>query len=161
MEKGSKNVDKRTEINDALKQAMKARDEIATGTLRLILAGLKERDINVREDGDRSKGISDADILSMMQTMIKQRQESAETFAKAGRPELAERENAEIEVIRRFMPQQMDDAAMRKTVEALITETGAAGMKDMGKVMAELKTRYAGQMDMARAGGVVKERLAG
>ncbi len=152
-------MDKRTEINNALKEGMKARDELTVGTLRLVLAALKDRDINARGTGNTG-GIGETEILSMMQGMIKQRQESADIFAKNGRPELAEKENGEIAVIRRFLPQQMDEAQMKKTVEGLISELNVSSVKDMGKVMGALKSRYAGQMDMAQASSLIKERLA-
>ncbi len=129
-------------------------------TIRLIVAALKDRDIEARGKGN-ADGISEAEILSLLQSMVKQRQESATTYSAAGRDDLAEREEAEIDVIRRFMPQQMSEEDVQKTVDTLIDELGVADIKDMGRVMAELKTRYAGQVDMARASGVVKERLAG
>lgn len=152
-------MDKRTEFNNALKAAMKARDEVATGTLRLILAALKDRDIAARGQGTDG-GIGEKDILSLLQSMIKQRQESLETYRKAGREDLAGREEAEIVIIRKFLPQQMDDAAIGATVDALIKELGVTSVRDMGKVMAELKARYTGQLDMAKASGAIKERLA-
>lgn len=152
-------MDKRAEFNDALKQALKSKEEVATATIRLIVAALKDRDIEARGKG-QAEGISDADILSMLQSMIKQRQESSKTYRDADRPELAEREEAEIEVIKRFLPAQMGESEVKETVDNLISELGVSDIKEMGKVMAELKTRYAGQLDMARASGVVKERLA-
>lgn len=152
-------MDKRAEFNNALKEALKGKDEIATATIRLIVAALKDRDIEARGKGN-TEGISDDDILSMLQSMIKQRQESSKTYRDADRPELADREEAEIEIIKRFLPQQMGEDEVKETVETLITELGVSDIREMGKVMAELKTRYAGQLDMARASGVVKERLA-
>ncbi|MBI4031865.1 MAG: GatB/YqeY domain-containing protein [Proteobacteria bacterium] len=152
-------MDKRTEFTTALKEAVKARDEIATGTVRLIIAALKERDINARGSG-RAEGINDSEIMSMLQGMIKQRQESAETYAKANRPELADRENKEIEVIKRFLPKQMNDDEVKKVIDGLINDMNIRDVREMGKLMAELKTRYAGQMDMGKASGMVKERLA-
>ncbi len=153
-------MSKRAEINDSLKEAMKAKDEVTVATLRLVNAKIKDQDINARTSGNRD-GIDDAGILSVLQGMIKQRQESADIYARNGRPELAERENAEIAVIQRYLPKQLNDEEMKQAVDALVTELGAKDVKDMGKVMGALKTRYAGQMDMAKAGGAVKARLAG
>lgn len=152
-------MDKRTEFNTALKEALKSKDQVAMGTIRLIIAALKDRDIEARGKGN-AEGISDAEILSLLQSMIKQRQESSETYRKAGREELAAREEAEIEVIKRFLPQQMSEDEVRQTVDGLIVELGVSDIKEMGKVMNALKSRYAGRLDMARASGVVKERLA-
>lgn len=153
-------MDKRTELNAALKEAMKARDEIGIATIRLILAAMKDRDIDARGHG-RTDGINDTEILSMMQSMIKQRQESSATYKSASRTDLSDREDAEIKVIRRFLPQQMDEASIQKTVEGLLAELNVTDVRDMGKVMAELKARYAGQFDMAKASGLVKQKLAG
>lgn len=153
-------MDKRTEFSTALVAAMKAKDELTTATLRLIVAKMREKDIEARPSGNAT-GIGEAEILSMLQGMIKQRQESADTYAKANRKDLADRELAEIGVIRRFMPQQMNDDDVRKTVEDLIAELGVKDIKEMGKVMGALKTRYAGQLDMGKASGLIKERLAG
>ncbi len=150
----------RDELNDALKGALKSKDKIALGTIRLIMAAIKDRDIDARSTG-KGDQISEAEILSLMQSMIKQRQESSKTYKDAGRPELAEREDEEILVIRRFLPKQMDENEMRATVDGLIKELHVTDMREMGKIMAELKTRYAGQLDMSRASGLVKERLAG
>jgi uncharacterized protein YqeY len=152
-------MDKRTEFNNALKEAMKAKDEVGTSTLRLILAALKDRDIAARGTGNAS-GIGDAEIMSMLQGMVKQRQESSETYREANRPELADREDQEIEVIKRFLPQQLSEAEVRKVVDGLITDLHITDIREMGKVMAELKSRYAGQMDMSKASGLIKERLA-
>ena len=153
-------MDKRTELNAALKEAMKARDEIAVATIRLILAAMKDRDIDARGHG-RTEGINNTEILSMMQSMIKQRQESSATYKAANRTDLSDREDAEIKVIQRFLPQQMDEAGIQKTVEGLLAELNVTDVRDMGKVMTELKTRYAGQLDMAKASGMVKQKLAG
>ena len=152
-------MDKRTEFNNILKEAMKARDEITTATMRLIIAALKDRDINARGTG-KAEGITDAEIMSMLQGMIKQRQESADTYAKANRPELAERENKEIEVIKRFLPKQLSDDEVRKAIDGLIEDMNIRDMREMGKLMAELKSRFSGQMDMSKASGLIKERLA-
>lgn len=149
---------KREEFKKALIEAQKAKDEITTTTLRMVLAAVKDKDINARPGGN-SEGISDSEILSLLQGMIKQRQESLETYKNAGRMDLADREAAEIKIIERFMPAAMSDAEAAAAIDKLIIETGAQGMKDMGKVMATLKTQYAGQMDMAKAGAMVKARL--
>lgn len=153
-------MDKRTELTTAMKEAMKARDDIGLATIRLILAAMKDRDIDARGNG-RPDGITDTEILSMMQSMIKQRQESSATYKSANRTDLSDREDAEIKVIERFLPQQMDEAGIKKTVESLLVELNISDVRDMGKVMAELKTRYAGQLDMAKASGMVKQKLAG
>ena len=152
-------MEKREEFNTSLKEALKAKDLVATSTIRLILAALKDRDIASRGQG-KADGISEAEILSMLQSMIKQRKESAKIYSDAGRDDLAEREMSEIEIIERFLPAQMDDAQVAKIIEKLIAETGATGIKDMGKVMGVLKTQYAGQIDMGKAGGIVKEKLS-
>jgi len=153
-------VDKRTEFNNALKEAVKGKDQIATSTLRLIIAALKDRDIEARGRG-HAEGIGEGEILSMLQSMIKQRQESSKTYRDAGRADLADREDAEIVVINRYLPKQMSEDEVKKTVDGLISELGVKDIKEMGKVMAVLKSKYAGQLDMARASNVIKERLAG
>lgn len=150
----------REELNIKLKQALKEKDQVTMSTLRLIIAAMKDKDIAARDKGNYD-GIPDNEILSMLQSMIKQRQESSKTYRDAERPELAEREEAEMKVIEQFLPKQMGEEEVSKTIETLISETGASSIKDMGKIMAELKTRYAGQVDMAKAGGVVKQKLAG
>ena len=151
-------MDKRTELNTAMKEAMKAKDEITLATVRLINAGIKDRDINARPSGNTT-GITESEILSLMQSMIKQRQESAETYKGANRIDLYDREVGEIAVIQRFMPQQMSDADVETAINGLITELDVKDIKDMGKVMAELKTRYAGQLDMTKASGAIRKRL--
>lgn len=152
-------MDKRTELNTALKEAVKSKDTVATSTIRLISAALKDRDIAVRGEG-RAEGIGESEILSMLQSMIKQRQESSVTYRKAGRDDLADREDEEIKVIRKFLPQQLDEKEVRDVVDGLIAELNVTDIREMGKVMAELKSRYAGQVDMSKASGLVKERLA-
>ena len=153
-------MSKREEFTTALKESLKSKDQVAMSTIRLITAAMKDRDIAARGKGNMD-GIEDAEILSLMQSMIKQRQESSKMYTENGRPELAERELAEIKVIEQFLPAQMSEDEVGKVIEELITETGAADIKDMGKVMNELKTRYAGQIDMAKAGGAVKAKLVG
>ena len=151
-------MSKREDFNSALKEALKNKDQVAMSTIRLIMAALKDRDITARGNGN-AEGVSDAEILSMMQSMVKQRQESAKTYADNGRPELAERENAEIKFIQKFLPQQMSEEEAGNAIAEIISEVGAESIKDMGKVMGVLKTKYAGQLDMAKAGGMVKAKL--
>ncbi|MBL8703886.1 MAG: GatB/YqeY domain-containing protein [Rhodospirillales bacterium] len=148
----------RQTITDSLKNAMKARDERTTSAFRMILAGLKERDIEARAKGNKD-GIGDAEIMAMLQNMIKQRRDSVEMYVKGGRTDLADKENAEIAILQGLLPQQMDDAALAKVVKELVAELGATSVKDMGKVMAALKERHAGSIDMAKAGAVVKQSL--
>ena len=129
-------------------------------TIRLITAAIKDRDIAARAEGN-AEGISDAEILSLMQSMVKQRHESSQTYADASRDDLAEREMDEIAVIKQFLPEQLSDEEVDKVIVNIINKVGASNIKDMGKVMAELKANYAGQVDMAKAGGLVKQKLAG
>lgn len=149
----------RTELNDALKDAMKAKDQCAVSTLRLILAALKDRDIAARGKGE-DDGIRDDQILEMLQKMVRQRRESIELYQKGERQDLADKERAEIAVIERFLPKQLGDAEMRSAVQTVIDELDAETIKDMGRVMATLKERYAGRMDFAKASALVKEQLA-
>jgi uncharacterized protein YqeY len=148
----------REELTQALKEAMKARDQRAVSTVRMILAGLKDRDIEARGKGN-AQGIAEGEIAEMLQKMIRQREESREIYAKAGRAELAQQEGEEIAVINRYLPKQIEEAEMGGIVEAAIAETGAAGVKDMGKVMALLKERYSGRIALAKAGALVKQKL--
>lgn len=150
----------RTRLNEALKEAMRAKNQRAIATLRLILAALKDRDIAARGRGV-TDGIDDTEVLSMLQTMVKQRRESIQMYEQGGRLELAQQEQEEITVIEGFMPKQLDETETRAAIAALVEEMGATGIKDMGRVMAELRTRYAGQMDFAKASGYVRERLVG
>jgi uncharacterized protein len=150
----------RDQLNEALKEAMRARDMGAVGTIRLILAKLKEVDIASRTEANR-EGVADDKILSMMQGMIKQRNESITLYEKGNRADLADKEKAEIVVIQRFLPKQMDEAAVEAAVKDAVTTAGATSIKDMGGVMAALKAKYAGQMDFAKASAVVKKVLAG
>ncbi len=149
----------RSRLNDALKDAMKAKDSLAVSTLRLILAALKDRDIAGRSKGN-SDGISEDEILEMLQKMVRQRRDSIEMYTKAGREELAEREANEIVVIERFLPQALGEDEMRAAIDTVVAELDASSIKDMGRVMAELKQRYAGQMDFGKASATVKELLA-
>jgi uncharacterized protein YqeY len=149
----------RERFNEQLKVAMRARDQKRVSTLRMVLAALKDRDIAARTETSR-EGVSDDDVLTLLAKMIKQREESAAAFESGGRPELAANERAEIGIIREFMPQQMSAEESRAAAQGVITEQGAGSMKDMGKVMAALKERYAGQMDFAKASATVKELLS-
>jgi len=148
----------RENFTELMKAAMKAGDKRRTGTLRMITAALKDRDIEARGQG--KEPLSDDDILGLLQKMVKQRQESLTIYEQAGRTELATQEREEIEIIMGFMPKQMDEAEMTAAIKTIIAETGAASVKDMGKVMAVMKERYAGQMDFAKASGAVKGLLS-
>lgn len=149
----------REQFNEALKVAMKARELRRVSTLRLVLAALKEKDIAGRTEESRA-GIADEEILTLLAKMVRQREESAEVYQKGGRPELAAAEREEIAIIREFMPKQMSEEEAKAAARTVIAETGAASVKDMGKVMAALKERYAGQMDFAKAGALVKALLS-
>ena len=148
----------RTDLNEALKTAMKTRDQRAVSTVRLILAALKDRDIAARPKGI-TEGISEEEIVEMLHKMVRQRRESIELYEKGGRLELAQQEQEEIGVIERFLPKQMTEAEMAEAVAAAIGETGASSIKDMGKIMGLLKQRFAGRMDFAKAGQLVKQKL--
>ncbi len=150
----------REKINAAMKEALKNKDMERLSTVRLIIAAMKDKDINSRTDGPND-GIDESTLLSMLQSMIKQRTESSKIFRDNARPELADKEDAEIMVIESFLPKQLSDDDVAKVVGDIIATTGAAGIKDMGKVMAELKANYAGQLDMGKAGAVTKAKLAG
>jgi uncharacterized protein YqeY len=149
----------RDKLNEALKEAMRSRDMTSVGAIRLILAKLKEVDIANRSEANR-EGVADERILSMLQGMIKQRHESVALYEKGNRPDLADKEKAEIAVIERFLPRQMDEAAVQAAVTEAIAASGAQSVKDMGKVMALLKGKYAGQMDFAKASATVKSALS-
>jgi uncharacterized protein len=149
----------RDQLSNAVKEAMKARDQKRLSCLRLVQANLKDRDIANRTEESR-EGISDDEILSLFAKLIKSREDSVALYEQGGRPELAEAERAEIAVIREFMPKQMDEAETAKAIAVVIAETGAASMKDMGKVMAALKERHAGTMDFAKASAAVKAELS-
>lgn len=150
----------REELNDALKTAMKARDERTTQTLRMVLAGLKDKDIAARSKGVTT-GIPDDEARTVMQNMVRQRRDSIAMYEKGGRADLVQKENEEIAIIERFLPKQMSPAEVEAAVKAAIAETAAASMKDMGKVMAVLKQKYAGQMDMSQVGPLVKAQFGG
>jgi len=150
----------RTKINNAMKTAMKAKDTLSLSTLRLVSAAIKDRDIAARAS-DNPDGISDVDILSLLAKMVKQRQDSAKIYEENGRPELAERERGEIEIIRRFMPKELSDEELHQAVKQAVNDIDASCLKDMGKVMGKLKSQYAGRMDMGKAGAAVRALLMG
>ena len=148
----------RDQINDALKDAMKSKDQRRVSTLRLVNAALKNADIEARGQG--KEALADDAILGVLQKMIKQRQESILLYEKGGRAELAQQEREEAEIISAYLPKQMSEAETEAAIAAAIQETGAAGMKDMGKVIGALRAKYAGQMDMGKASAIVKDLLA-
>ncbi len=149
----------RAQLNDAMKAAAKEGDKRALSTVRLILAALKDRDIAARPKG-KPDGIGDDEILELLQKMVKQRNESIELYRKGQRADLVQQEEEEIAVINRFLPQAMDEDATKAAVGELMEELNATSIKDMGRVMAALKERFAGRMDFAKASGIVKSRLA-
>ena len=148
----------RDQISDTLKASMKSKDGVATSTCRLILAALKDRDIADRSKGNQ-EGIGEDAILGLLQSMIKQRREAIQLYRDGGRAELAEKEQAEIDIIERFLPEQLSDADTAGAVQGVIDELGAGSIKEMGRVMGALKEKYAGRMDFAKASGIVKEKL--
>jgi len=147
----------RDDINAHVKEAMKAKEEKRLSTLRMVNSAIKNADIEARGNG--KEPLSDDDILALLQKMIKQRQESVALYEKGGREELAAQERAEIAVITAYLPKQMSDDEVLAAIKAAIAETGAAGMKDMGKVIAELKAKFTGKMDFGKASGLVKAAL--
>lgn len=149
----------RERLTEEMKTAMRAKDQQRLDAIRLILAKLKEQDIASRTEANRD-GIDEPQILSMLQTMIKSRRESVELYTKGGREELAAKEQGEIDVIQSFLPQQLGEAETREAIKAAIAETGAASVKDMGKVVGLLKSKYAGQIDFGSVSPLVKEMLA-
>lgn len=153
-------MDLRNRVSQALKQAMKDKDSARLGTLRLINAAIKDQDIALRGQGNED-GVVDADILSILAKMTKQRQESARAYEEGGRIDLAEQEREEIAIIEDFLPRQLDEAEIENAIETAIAQSGAESLRDMGKVMAHLKSAYAGQMDFGAVGPRVKDRLSG
>ncbi len=149
----------RSQLNDALKVSLKQKDSTGTSTLRLILAALKDRDIAARSRG-QMEGIEEPEILEMLQKMIKQREDSIDAYDKGGRPDLVEKERAEIEVIRRFMPKALSEEETQQAIDGVIAELDAGSIKDMGRVMGVLKERYPGRMDFSLASRTVKQKLA-
>ncbi len=148
----------RERISAAMKEAMKAKDSGRLSTLRLVNAAIKDRDIAARSD-EASEGVSDAEILAILSKMIKQREDSATAYEEAGRLELAEQERAEIAVIEDFLPRQLDAVETEAAIKAAMKKVGANSIRDMGKVMAELKATHPGQMDFGKVGADVKTRL--
>ncbi|VAW20953.1 Transamidase GatB domain protein [hydrothermal vent metagenome] len=147
----------RDKFDTSLKDAMRARDKRRVATLRLIMAAIKDRDIDARGAGREE--ISDADILALLQKMVKQREESAKIYAEAGRDELAEQEREEIAIIEEFLPQPLSEQEVGAAIEAAIGATGAESLRDMGKVVAELKAKYPGRIDFGQAAKLVKQKL--
>lgn len=148
----------RTKITDGIKNAMREKDTVRLSTLRLINAAVKDQDIAVRVKGN-ADGVPDADVLSIMAKMVKQRQESARVYEEGGRLELAEQEQAEIAVIEEYLPRQLSSEEVASAVDAAIADAGADSIRDMGRVMGTLKGKYAGRMDFGKVGPLVKERL--
>ena len=148
----------REQLKTALKDAMLGKDARAVATIRLITAALKDRDIAARDKGN-TDGINDDEVLSMLATMVKQRQESIRLYEEGGRCELATQEQEEIDIIRRFMPSQLEGNELETTIDATIREIGANNLKDMGRIMATLKQRYPGRMDFSKASGIVRQQL--
>ncbi len=150
----------RERLQKEMTAAAKSKDKRALSTIRLILAALKDRDIAARTKDGSADGIDEAEILSMMQTMIKQRRESIKLYEQGGRLDLVEQEQEEIEIIEKFLPQQMSDDEIEQAVADVLEEQGAESLKDMGATMAALRDKYAGQMDFGKASAVVKEKLS-
>jgi hypothetical protein len=154
-------MDLRDDINASLKEAMKAGDRLRVSALRMMNAAIKDKDILSRTTGHESALTPDSGVIELFAKMVKQRQESVAAYEQGGRQDLADREKAEIAVIQSFMPKQMGDDEIKSAIATAIAATGAASIKDMGKVIAELKGKYAGQMDFSKAGPMVKAALAG
>ena len=150
----------RDDISNALKSSMKEKDPVAVSTLRLIQAAIKDRDIAARSKGV-DDGISDDQILQVLQTMVRQRHESIEMYKRGNRDELAEREAQEIKVIQGFMPRQLNELETEAAIDEVVAATGAESIKDMGRAMGALRERYTGQIDFGKAGAALKARLAG
>lgn len=148
----------RDQIRDATKDAMREKDGVRLSTLRLMSAAIKDRDIAARA-ADRCEGIDDPEILSILTKMVKQREDAAKTYDDNGRPELAEREREEITVVRTFMPKPMSDDEIEMAVAKIVESSGATCLKDMGKIMGQLKGKHAGRIDMGKAGAIVKRHL--
>jgi hypothetical protein len=146
-------------ISEDMKAAMRARESARLSAIRLLLAALKQKQVDEREPGKESAALADADVLGVIEKMIKQRRESIAQFEKAGRTDLAEGEKFEIGVLSAYLPQQLDAAEIEQAIAAAIAESGASGIKDMGKVMALLKARLAGRADIGKVSGLVKSRL--
>ena len=150
----------RDSIVESTKDAMRSKDSLRVSTLRLVSAAIKDRDIAARSE-DRCDGIEEAEILSLLSKMVKQHEESAKTYEDNGRPELAERERSEIEIVREFMPKALSEDEMKTAIASIVEDTGATCLKDMGKIMGRLKSEFAGRLDMGKAGAIVKGHLGG
>lgn len=148
----------REDLQKALKESMLNHDTVTVGAVRLIIAGMKEKDVEARGKG--LEKATDAELLSMMQGMIKQRNDSIKMYVDGNRHDLADKEKSEIAVIEKFLPKQMSEAEIETVLKGLISSTGASSIKDMGKVMGALKTQYAGQLDMGKASGMIKSLLS-
>ncbi|WP_439119556.1 GatB/YqeY domain-containing protein [Marivita sp.] len=152
-------MDLRTRLNTSIKQAMRDKDSARLSTLRLINAAIKDRDIAARGEGN-DDGVGDDEVLGILGKMVKQRKDTAKTYEEGGRLDLAERELSEIGVIEEFLPRKLSDDEVTAAVDAAVAETGASSIRDMGRVMGALKSKYTGQMDFGAVGGMVKDRLA-
>ncbi len=150
----------RQDISDKTKDAMRAKDKLRVSALRLVSAAIKDRDIAARAK-DRSEGIADDEILSILAKMMKQRHESASTYEDNGRPDLAERERAEMDILREFMPQPLSEDDLKTAIDQFVTDCDATCLKDMGKIMGKIKVAFPGRVDMGKAGALVKARLTG
>lgn len=148
----------REDITNSVKDAMRSKDAIRLSTLRLVNAAIKDRDIAARAE-DRCEGIEDSEIMALLSKMVKQRVESASTYEDNGRPELAERERSEIDVIKAFMPTPLSEDELKDVIEGYVRDSGATCLKSMGKIMGQLKSDYAGRVDMGQAGALVKGHL--
>ena len=149
----------RDRLSVSLKDAMKAKDATRLMTLRLINAAIKDRDIDARSEGTDA-GVCDDDLLAILSKMVKQRQESARAYEEGGRLELAEKERAEIVIVEEFLPRQLSEQEVEQAIAAAITSSGANSIRDMGKVMGVLKSKYTGQLDFGKVGGMVKAQLS-
>lgn len=152
-------MDLRAKLQAATKDAMKSKDNARLSTLRLISAAIKDREIAARGDGGDEAGLSEADLIAILSKMVKQSQESAKVYEEGGRLELAQKEEEEIKVVQEFLPRQMDDSEISQAVDSVVADLDASSIRDMGRVMAELRARHAGQMDFGAVGAMVKKRL--
>jgi uncharacterized protein len=156
---GVKKMSIRDKLSNDMKDAMKSGDKRKLATIRLMNAAIKQKDIDTRTEGHDSEKVSDTTIMDVLAKMVKQRQDSIVAYEQGGRAELAQQEREEMDIIQSYMPKQMDEAEAKQAIAVLVKDLGASSIKDMGKVMAELKSRYSGQIDMAKAGGIVKSLL--
>lgn len=149
----------RDKLSNTLKEAMKSKEQVKVDTIRMVQAAIKHQDIEARAKGNQT-GIEDSQVLSLMQNLIKQRRDSIALYEKGNRPDLADKEKAEIKIIEDYLPQQLSADETTAVIKKIIADTGATSIKDMGKIMAELKAKYAGQLDMGQAGGIIKSLLS-